>query len=350
MAEELQRLDLAGVRGVSGGVEFRGGWSGVYRANLCSRVASRVLVRVARFDATSFRRLAAGFAAVPWREWLPGGCRVEVRVACHRSRLYHTGRIHQELVAVLASGLGARGVGAGEGEHRLQVRLQDDQVELSLDTSGEHLHRRGYRDHAGPAPLRENLAAGLLARAGWDGAEPLLDPCCGSGTFAVEAARLAAGIPPGAERGFAFQHLPLFKPRVWEQVVKSAGPATAPQGSIYASDREPEALALTARAARRAGVADAVQVACLAIEQLEAPCSSGLLVANPPYGRRLSGGTAAYQALGHALRGPLRDWRWAVVVPGKEARRALGLVPSASYSFRNGGIGLRFELGEAQGN
>ncbi|HSH71129.1 MAG TPA: hypothetical protein VK997_14505, partial [Deferrisomatales bacterium] len=176
----------------------------------------------------------------------------------------------------------------------------------------------------------------------------LLDPCCGSGTFAVEAACLARRIPPGAQRGFAFQRLPSFEPRVWAQVVQAADPVAAPQHPIYGSDRAPEAVALTARAARRAGVAEAVQVACVAIEELEAPRPRGLLVANPPYGRRLGDGVAAYRALGRALRGPLRGWRWAVVVPGKEAQRALGLMASASYPFRNGGIRLRFELGEPQ--
>ena len=338
-------MGLAGVNEIAGGVEFQGGWSGVYRANLFSRVASRVLVRVARFAATTFPQLATGFARVPWDEWLPGGCAVELRVACRKSRLYHSGRVQQELAGALGAAVAAREVPVGEGGFRLQVRLEQDLVQVSLDTSGEHLHRRGYRDHVGPAPLRENLAAGLLARAGWNANEPLLDPCCGSGTIPVEAALLASGIAPGARRQFAFQGLPSFNQCSWQEECERSGAATSRVTSIFASDRDPAALGLTARAARQAGVAEAVQVACAEIDELEPFASSGLLVANPPYGRRLRGGVAAYRALGRALRGPLRGWRWAVVVPGGEAREALGLRSSVSYPFRNGGMRLRFEIG-----
>jgi len=342
---ELARLGLAGVQAVRGGVTFEGDWPSVYRANLWSRVASRILVRVTEFEATRFARLAAGFAAVPWGEWLPSACAVELRVTCRASRLYHSGRVRQELAAVLATAVGAREVAAGEGGLRLYVRLEVDRATVSLDTSGEHLHRRGYRDHAGAAPLRENLAAGLLARAGWQPTEALFDPCCGSGTFPVEAARWAAGTAPGAQRAFAFQRLVSFQLEGWQRVLRSAGPAAVSTARVYAADRDPAALALAVRSARRAGVADLVQMAAMSLEELEAPEPSGLVIANPPYGRRLTGASGAYRALGRALKGPLRGWRWAVVTAGDEACRALEMTPQTSHSFRNGGIAVRLLLG-----
>lgn len=345
VAAELEPLVSAGVQAVPGGVTFPGDWPAVYRANLWSRVASRILVRVTEFEATRFARLAAGFAAVPWGEWLPAACAVELRVTCRTSRLYHSGRVRQELAAVLATALGARAVPAGEEGLRLYVRLERDRATVSLDTSGEHLHRRGYRDHAGAAPLRENLAAGLLARAHWQPSEALFDPCCGSGTFPVEAARWAMGTAPGAQRTFAFQRLPTFQSEIWQEMLDSAGPAGVPAAGIYAADRDPAALALAVRSARQAGVADVVQVAAMSLEELEAPGPSGLVIANPPYGRRLSGASEAYRALGRALRGPLRGWRWAIVAAGDAACRALGMTPQISHSFRNGGFAVRLLLG-----
>jgi putative N6-adenine-specific DNA methylase len=228
------------------------------------------------------------------------------------------------------------------------LRIVGAKVTVSLDTSGEHLHRRGYRAEAGRAPLRENLVAGLLLRAGWDGSEPLIDPLCGSGTFPIEAALRALRIPPGWLRRFAFEGLPSFDARRWE-VVRSRAEARVRDAlphPVFASDRDPEALRLTTRSARRAGVAEQLQVALTDLDGVAPPVPSGLLVTNPPHGVRLGGEHAARRALGDALRGPFRRWRWGVVLAGKGAETLPGIQPTAVYGFRSGGLRLRLALGE----
>jgi putative N6-adenine-specific DNA methylase len=340
VAGELRSLDLHGVAETPGGVRFTGGWHDVYRANLLSRVASRLLVRVARFRAETFRELEAGLRRVPWPEWLPWGKVLDIRVAKRRTRLYHTGK-----VAEVVSGVVKRGT--GRGAQRLYLRIDGPEITVSLDSSGEHLHQRGYRTEPGAAPLRENLAAGLLLRAGWTGAESFLDPLCGSGTFPIEAALLALRAPPGGRRSFAFEEFPAFDSGAWGEVKSRAeeGVLSSLPHPVFASDADPEALALAARSARRAALADHLRVAIADLSDLEPPAETGLLVTNPPWGRRLGGERGAAAALQGALEGAFRGWRWGVVLPAGSPGRPSRLRPSAVFSFRSGGVGLRFVLG-----
>ncbi|MEW6487222.1 MAG: class I SAM-dependent RNA methyltransferase [Thermodesulfobacteriota bacterium] len=350
---ELAALGLRGERG-DGGVAFSGTWRDAWRANLWSRVASRVLVRVGAFEARGFRELERALGNVPWGEWLPPGCAVDVRAASHRSRLWHTGKVAEVVMAALGASVGARPE-KGESALRLMVRAVDRAVTVSLDTSGEHLHRRGYRPRGGRAPIRENLAAGLLVRAGWSGGEPFLDPLCGSGTLAVEAALLGLGAAPGLRRGFAFESFPSFDPSAWDGVRDEAREVARerPPAPVFASDRDAGQVQLLAAAARAAGVADHLQVAVADVGELAPPDTGrfpgGLVAANPPYGHRLGGREAACAALGRALRGPFRAWRWALVLSSPGAERALGLRPEAVYSFRSGGLPVRWGVGRGAG-
>lgn len=349
---ELRALGVA-VRRVEGGVELRGGWPDLWRANLWCRVAGRVLVRAAEFEAATFPELDRRLRAVAWAEWLPPGAPVEVHAAKRKTRLYHTGKVAEVVLGALAASVGARPAEEGEEPLAVHVRIDGPRVTVSLDTSGEHLHRRGYRTEAGPAPLRENLAAGLLLRARWDGAEPLLDPFCGSGTLPLEAALLALRVAPGLHRGFAFERLPSFRPDAWAALREEAASRArrALPAPILASDRDPGALALTARGARRAGLAEHVQVAQLEVGELDAPAPDGLVATNPPYGVRLAGAAAALGGLGRALRGPLRAWRWAAILPAASgaAEGRLGLRIRERFPFRSGGLRLQWTQGGPEG-
>jgi len=348
VARELRDLGFSGVEEEEGGARFRCGWEGVLRANLWCRVASRVLVRVGRFTATDWRALKRGLVRVPWGEWLPRGCGVEVRAAKRASPLYHTGRIARIGYEALEEALGAV---RGPGAFRVQIRVVGADVTVSLDTSGEHLHRRGYRSRIGPAPLRENLAAGLVLRAGWRGTEPFLDPMCGSGALAIEAAWIALGVPPGGRRRFAFEGFVRHDPDLW-QTLRSGAVARARRelpAPVFASDRDPMALARTAAAARAAGLAELLQVARADVAEVAPPAEGGLVLTNPPYGRRLAGRGGALAALGSALRGSLARWRWAVVVAGPGDEHRLGLRPVDRHPFRHGGLSLYLAVGEAEG-
>ncbi|GAB4255401.1 THUMP domain-containing class I SAM-dependent RNA methyltransferase [Deferrisoma sp.] len=343
LADELRGLGLPGVRPEEGGVAFSGSREDLWRANLESAVAGRVLVRLARFRARTPARAARELGRVRWGEWLPPGARLEVRVARHRSRL-HTGALAEAVREAAARALGPPGAGP---PFSVRVRVVADEVVMSLDTSGDHLHRRGYRLDPGAAPLRENLAAGLLRAAGWNGTEPLLDPMAGSGTLPIEAARLALGIPPGWQRAFAFERFANHDPARWdalrsERLSRIRRDLPAP---VFAADRSAAALRRLRDAARRAGVADHLQVAEADLEWLFPPAPTGILVADPPHGRRLGGSDAALGALAAALTGPFRRWRWAILTPDPARLAAEGLRPRGIRWVRHGGRRLAWVTG-----
>ena len=220
-AAELAALDLGPRTPHPGGVAFSGEIADVARANLHLGVATRVLARVGEFRAPGFPELHARAARLAWERFIPGGSapRVLVHVNAHKSRLYHTAAIAERVAKGLGERLGVapelrtaadddddREPGPERPPTRIFVRLERDRCTVSVDSSGEPLHRRGYRLAVAKAPLRPTLAAALLRAVDWNPGEPLLDPMCGSGTLVLEAARRACGRPPGADRGFAFTH------------------------------------------------------------------------------------------------------------------------------------------------
>lgn len=224
----------------------------------------------------------------------------------------------------------------------LLVRVEGRRATISVDAAGAPLYKRGWRARVGAAPLRETLAAGLLLAAGWDGAVPLLDPMCGSGTIAIEAALLAARRAPGLGRSFAFERLPGHDPartaRVREGLAARARPVTV---AIHASDRNAGALRLAQKNAAAAGVADAIRFSREDAARVEPPPGPGLCVTNPPYGIRLDADAAeAWRALA-TLASRLPGWDLAVLGPDRGFEKLLPLAPAEALPVRNGGIACR---------
>jgi putative N6-adenine-specific DNA methylase len=275
---------------------------------------------------------------------------VAVHCTTKKTRLYHT----EKLTELVQAAVVAQVQLTDEGEKAaIYLRLKGDKAMVSFDATGAHLHKRGYRTEAGSAPLRENLAAGLLLRAGYDGSEPLLDPCCGSGTFPVEAAMIARKIAPGLGRSFAFEAQPEFDPKAWDRLKAKALENeldSAPQ-PIFGADRDPEAVSLAARTAQAAGVGEEVQVAVCDLSELTPEelgletGAGGLLVANPPYGHRLTGASHVYGTLDGLLKGPFRHWRWGLVVAEGPGGRAFRCEPEARHKLVSGGLSLEFATG-----
>ena len=291
--EPLVQAELEGLAGPfriaveapeAGGVSFRADLAGLYAANLHLRIASRVLVRVGAFHASAFHELERRGRRLPWAGFLPPGTPARFRVTSRKSKLYHQDAVAQRLLTVSGA------VPAADREaQEFVVRLFRDECTVSADASGELLHRRGYRLATAKAPLRETLAAAMLAGAGWNGAVPLLDPMCGSGTIPIEAALLARRIPPGLGRGFAFERWPGFDATVWERVRAAARERIASHAAVplLGSDRDAGAVAAAAANAERAGVGHDVVWRRTAISGIEPPAAPGLVLSNPPYGARV---------------------------------------------------------------
>ncbi|MFP5376154.1 MAG: class I SAM-dependent RNA methyltransferase, partial [Acidimicrobiia bacterium] len=303
----------------------------LYAACLRSAVASRVVVRVARFPARTFADLERRAAAVDWAPWTGGGGRF--RVVAVKSRLFHTAAVAERL---------ERAVG-GPGPTPFLVRIDHDHVTISADASGDALHRRGWRLATAKAPLRPTLAAAALRTIGWDSTTPLVDPFCGSGTIAIEAAGLSAGLAPGRLRPFAFQAWPSFAPGTWVSVLGEAAALVRPPGAtVLAADRDAGACAATAANAERAGVV--VDVRHQPLSALSPPPGGpGWLVANPPWGARTDPGPARdlrdlYAALGAVVRDRLPGWGVALLVGDRRLARATGLPLVHRWSTTSGGI------------
>ncbi|MDD5306853.1 MAG: class I SAM-dependent RNA methyltransferase [Deltaproteobacteria bacterium] len=360
VALELERLGLvpekhtAGI--APGRVAFYGGQGDLWCANLGLATADRVLAILGEFRAAAFSELRKKAARLPWeRVFAPGGS-VAIRVACHKSRLYHTGAVAERVAGAIADRLGEpprlhepqddEGAGAAQ---TIFVRFESDACTIAADSSGELLHRRGYRLAVAKAPLRETLAAVMLLASGWDRASPLLDPFCGSGTIAIEAARMAEGIAPGRGRRFAFMDWPGFDRGRWESMI--AGKATpAPGGTpiIMASDRDAGAIRMATANAERAGVADRIRFERLSVSDISPPRGQGWVVTNPPWGVRTDNGKDLrdlYARLGDVLRERCRGWNVAILSGDKRLLDRTRLDLDTSLALVNGGLRVRLARG-----
>ncbi|HET7601488.1 MAG TPA: class I SAM-dependent RNA methyltransferase [Gemmatimonadales bacterium] len=351
-ARELTELGLPVTNREPGGASFETDADGLARANLWLRTASRVLVRVAEFHAHSFAELERHARKVPWENFLAEGVRPVFRVTSKKSKLYHQDAIAERLERWIG-----RAAGDEAPEQLFIVRLHRDHVTISADSSGELLHKRGYRLESGKAPLRETLAAAMLLAIGWDGTVPLVDPFAGSGTIPIEAALIARGMAPGAGRSFAMERWGTRGGTGVAAATGRGGPRAAPtEGApgrpstvdrrpiITASDRDAGAVAAMRRNAERAGVADALSIRQAVISDLELPETPGWIVTNPPYGVRVGERQQLrnlYAQFGHVLRSRAHGWKLALLSTHPALDHQLGLPLTPLWQADNGGITVR---------
>ncbi|WP_448207175.1 THUMP domain-containing class I SAM-dependent RNA methyltransferase [Azospirillum sp. sgz302134] len=325
---------------IKGGVTVKGGWPEVWRANLELRGATRVLARVAEFRAFHLAQLDKRARRVAWADILRADVPVRVEASCKGSRIYHAGAAAQRIERAIREELGAPA--SPEAEIVVKARIDDDLCTISVDTSGESLHKRGHKEAVNKAPMRETLAALFLRQCGFDGTEPVVDPMCGSGTFVIEAAEIAAGLHPGRSRRFAFEQLASFDEAAW-QSLRAAGGGTRPEVRFYGSDRDAGAIAMSRANAERAGVADLTEFQQHAVSDLAAPDGPpGLVIVNPPYGARIGDKKQLYplyHALGQTLLARFSGWRVGLITSEESLAKATGLPfapPAAPVS--NGGL------------
>jgi putative N6-adenine-specific DNA methylase len=339
-----------------GGVEFNASLHDIYRANLHLRTASRILVRLGEFYSASFSELRKKASRLPWDKFLKTGQPVSFHVTCRKSRLYHSDAVAERVLGAIQDHLGAGPAlskankeNSASWSQLVIVRLVNDVCTISVDSSGELLHRRGYRLETAKAPLRETLAAGLLLASGWDGVSPLIDPFCGSGTIPIEAALISNHIPPGVNRRFSFMKWPGFSNVEWQQVLTSAKPETQPApAQIMASDRDAGAIQITRSNAERAGVGQNIQSSCHAVSDIQAPAALGWIVTNPPYGVRVSANhdlRNLYAQLGKTLKLKCPGWNFGILCSDLQLLGNTGLEYTHMLNLVNGGIGVKFALG-----
>ncbi|MFT8674640.1 MAG: class I SAM-dependent RNA methyltransferase [Acetobacter sp.] len=311
---------------IPGGVTIRGGWPEVWRANLWVRGASKVLARLEKFRVIHLAQLDRRARQVPWSEILRADVPFRVEAVCAGSRIYHAGAAAERIAKAIGQTLGAPF--APDAEVVVMARIERDICTISIDTSGDLLHRRGYKQAVNRAPMRETMAALFLRQCGYDGAEPVVDPMCGSGTFVIEAAEIAARLNPGRARHFAFELLATYDPAAWQRMreVKSQ---RVPTVRFYGSDRDAGAITMSEANALRAGVADYTTFRCNTIsELLPPPGPPGLVVTNPPYGTRIGERDALfplYRALGQVLLKNFAAWRVGIITTDSALAHATGL-------------------------
>jgi putative N6-adenine-specific DNA methylase len=350
-----------------GGVTFKGDPSALTLANLHLRTASRILARQGIFFyATNFPELQKRASRLPWERFLTPGQPICMHVTCHKSKLYHSEAVARSVVTALEERLGrpsplmnADKQIDGHPPQLILVRLSNDRCTVSVDSSGELLHKRGYRQAVAKAPLRETLAAALLMASGWDRISPLMDPFCGSGTIPIEAALMALGIPPGLNRHFAFMDWPGYDQSVFNAQRLAAGgledsspcghvSARIPDITIMASDRDAGAVKMAGENAERAGVEKYIEFKRQAISCITPPAGPGWVVTNPPYGVRTSEGKDLrdlYAQFGNVLRRHCPGWQMAMLGSDPILLGQMRLELDTSLGFINGGIRVRVARG-----
>ncbi|MDR2208201.1 MAG: THUMP domain-containing protein [Azoarcus sp.] len=351
LAEELRAFGANELRPVPGGVEWHGDWLTCWRINLESRLATRVLWRVGsgRYRGESdIYRLAH---SLTWAKWFTPDETIRVFVTARQSPLksleFITLRIKDAVCDHFRAVCGSRpSVDTAHPMVRIHTFLDRNAVTLYLDTSGEPLYKRGFKPGTVEAPLKENLAAGILRLSGWQPDEPLADPMCGSGTFLIEAARIALGIAPGLGRQFAFEHLRGFDASAWADIRKAAEARRQPARTlhIHGSDIAGSQLRRARENLAAAGLESCVSLTKADLLEYSPPAASGVMVTNPPYGVRMGEAEeleAFYSRLGDALKQRWPGWRCYLLSADMNLPRAIGLKTGRRTPLFNGALECR---------
>jgi len=351
LAADLSALAATDVVAVEGGVQFSGEFGLCYTINLESRIASRVLWQVAQETYRDEQDVYDAARALTWREWFGPERSIRVNVAAIKSPLksldYATLRIKDAVCDAFRAATGRRpDVDTRTPDVRIHAFLTTNTITIYLDTSGEALFKRGYRRESGEAPLRENLAAGILRLSGWTPGVPLLDPMCGSGTFLCEAAMIACRIAPGSNRSFGFEKLNRFDRSAWQALRERAQAASNKtiKTNIYGRERYGDVLKLARSNLAALGLEHAVQLKQMDVLDGGPPAESGILVMNPPYGERLSDRealAALYPKLGDVLKRRFAGWTAWIFTADLRLPKLIRLEASRRIPLYNGALECR---------
>jgi putative N6-adenine-specific DNA methylase len=356
-AAELEEMGLQDVRAGKGGVAFAADLAGLYRSNLWLRTASRVLVQLAVFPCSNPAELYNGVHAIDWTLRITPAMTLAVDCSLRDSALTHSGfvalKTKDAVVDRIREACGSRpNVDTASPDVRINVHLHKNVCTVSLDSSGDPLDRRGYRLERNEAPLRETLAAAVVALTGWDGSIPLADPMCGSGTIPIEAALVAGRVAPGLQRSFGFQRWLDFDDHLWQQLLAEADSLSCKLtvGLITGYDLDSRALAFASRNAAKAGFEGQIHFFHAALDAFQPEGDAGVVIINPPYGKRLGDEEQLrelYCQIGDIMKKRCRGWTGYVLTGNLELAKYIGLKASRRIVLFNGAIEcrlLKYEL------
>lgn len=349
LSEELRAIGAENVRPGRRMVSFDGDLKIMYKANMCCRTALRILKPFYTFEAHDPDELYDHVKSFDWSKVLTLDKTFSIDVTAYSEEFKHSRFVTYRVKDAIVDWFKDR---FGE-DKRPKVRLQDadaminvhisgSQVTLSLDSSGESLHKRGYRVEQTEAPINEVLAAGIILLSGWRGDSPLVDPMCGSGTFLIEAALIAANINPGIyRRGFAFEHWNDFDAELFDSIYNDDSQEREVKYKIYGADISPRAVAIAERNIKSAGVAKYIDLSVKPLAHWEdAPQPAGVIVTNPPYGERISAPDmeGLYATIGNRLKHVFRGYNAWIIGYRDEYFQAIGLAPSQKIPMLNGSL------------
>lgn len=344
---QLQELNV-----VEGGIEFSAKINDCYKINLSSRGATRIIMRLVKFKVIYFEKLSAKLEEFPWELYLKKNTELSFNIKCHHSRLYHTGRIETEFRKAINKRLNSEIFIEEKNEKVIQtihVRFDNDLCTVSLDSSGEPLYKRGYKTHITEAPIRETLAALILKSININKYDALIDPMCGSGTIAIEAAMIVNNILPAIKRKFAFENWPVFSEANFrfikkEQVEKNKNEEITFKQKIYASDIDEQVISIARHNALELNLPEEINFKTVDFFSLGADdfnTQKMFFVFNPPYGKRIAEHkniSSFYRKIGKKIRKDFNHAGFAIIVPGIDNEKALGLNYNKKTLFMNGGV------------
>ncbi len=354
LEREIVELGFSKVTKSKHGIYFDTNWEGCYRANLWSRLASRIVKPILDFPAYNSDELYDNIRKHDFTKYIPEDGTLDivcsVREGMLRDQRFVAMRVKDAIVDQFREKTGIRPSISDENpDLKIIVQAYKNQFSVALDTSGDSLHRRGYRERTGVAPIKENLAAGLLKLSRWKPGIPLVDPMCGSGTFLIEAALMANNMAPGLSRkSFGFERLNNFSKEAWKTLVDEAMDSEKPyeMDLLFGSDQDGKIIRVAKENARRAGVDEYIQFRRQDIATLTSPCATpGVMIVNPPYGDRLGELDLvkdAYRDLGYTLKKEFASWDVYILSGHPELTQELRLKADKKFQLMNGPINCRF--------
>lgn len=344
-ARELRRLGYETTSVEDGRITFEGGWKDVYRANLWLRTGERVLIKAAEFKAVTFDELFENTKAVDWGAFLPPSCAFPVKGHSLKSQLASVrdcqAIIKKAIASKMSETYGIEWLPEDGVQYQIQFALLKDRVTLMIDTSGEPLHKRGYRQYSNAAPLRETIAASMIMMSYWKFEYPLLDPFCGSGTIPIEGAMFKRNIAPGLGREFAVNSFEQMDKSIIDEAIEEAQSLKRETPlEIYASDIDPACVELTKENAVKAGVGDIINVTQKKAENIFLDKPYGSIICNPPYGERMGEKKECellYKNIGKSFA-KLDKWSYYILTSNEDFEKLFGKRASKKRKIYNGMI------------